>query len=302
MDFAPPATSHHNRRLARGPRAGRSTRSRDASPVPSAAPYAPTRAVSQLSVIGCSGCHAGGYGNGSRLRRRRTGSGRFRGPLPERATASDLGGAARAQALRAEHGRGRGHLLSRLSFLIGVQGLDRQIDSAFSERENKTGPNLSGAWGEMLPSRRRSRETEAFRAAPWSKSKLRRDQMTHAARFPIKFERAYALLSRTLFIAPADSYVEIEGGRVSVRMAWAFRATFDRSAIQRTSVLGNWVALTRGVHGWAGRWLVNGAGDGILVITLNPLQRAYVIGFPVKLRELLVSLDDPSALAVALTA
>jgi hypothetical protein len=67
-------------------------------------------------------------------------------------------------------------------------------------------------------------------------------------------------------------------------------------------VLGRRVSLTRGVHGWAGRWLVNGAGDGILVISLNPWQRGYVIGFPVTLRELLVSVDDPSALAIALTA
>jgi len=126
--------------------------------------------------------------------------------------------------------------------------------------------------------------------------------MDPAARFPIKFEPAYALLSKALFISPADSYVEIEDGRVSVRMAWAFRANVDRSAVQGTSVLGRRVPLTRGVHGWAGRWLVNGAGDGILVISLNPRQRGYVMGVPVKLRELLVSVDDPSALATALTA
>jgi hypothetical protein len=83
-------------------------------------------------------------------------------------------------------------------------------------------------------------------------------------------------------------------------MGWAFRSTFGRSAVQRTSVLGRRVPLTRGVHGWAGRWLVNGAGDGILVIHLDPPQRGYVMGFPVKLSELLVSVDDPSALGRAL--
>jgi hypothetical protein len=68
------------------------------------------------------------------------------------------------------------------------------------------------------------------------------------------------------------------------------------------ALLGKRVPLTRGVHGWAGRWLVNGAGDGIVVLNLDPLQRGYVMGFPVKLRELRVSVDDPSALATALTA
>lgn len=126
--------------------------------------------------------------------------------------------------------------------------------------------------------------------------------MARASRFPITFEPAYAALSRMLFISPADSYIEIVDGNVSVRMGWAFRSTFDRSAVQGTSVLGKRVLLTRGVHGWAGRWLVNGAGDGILSIKLDPKQRGYVMGFPVTLRDLLVSVDAPSTLAGALTA
>jgi hypothetical protein len=54
------------------------------------------------------------------------------------------------------------------------------------------------------------------------------------------------------------------------------------------------------VHGFAGRWLVNGAGRGILKIELSPAQRAYVIGVPVRLRELLLSVNEVSALAAAL--
>jgi hypothetical protein len=126
--------------------------------------------------------------------------------------------------------------------------------------------------------------------------------MLPATRFPIKFEPAYALVSRMLLISPADSYVEIADGRVSVRMGWAFRSTFQRSVVKGSSVFHERIPLTRGVHGWAGRWLVNGAGDGILVIQFDPRQRGYVLGFPVRLRELLVSVDDPSALAAALAA
>jgi hypothetical protein len=83
-------------------------------------------------------------------------------------------------------------------------------------------------------------------------------------------------------------------------MGWAFRATFERSCVSGTSRFDRRVRLTRGVHGWAGRWLVNGAGDDILVVHLEPRQRAYVMGFPVKLEQLLVSVDDPQALAAAL--
>ena len=75
-----------------------------------------------------------------------------------------------------------------------------------------------------------------------------------------------------------------------------------RSCIARASVTGERVRLTRGVHGWAGRWLVNGAGDGILALDLEPRQRARVMGFPVSLRQLQVSVEDPHALAAALAA
>jgi hypothetical protein len=119
-------------------------------------------------------------------------------------------------------------------------------------------------------------------------------------RFPIRFDASYAALSRGLFISPVDSYVEVVGSRVSVRMAWAFRATFDRTRVRATSMPGERVPLTRGVHGWAGRWLVNGAGDGLLTIELVPPQRAYVMGFPIRLKELRVSVADPAALAAAL--
>jgi hypothetical protein len=119
-------------------------------------------------------------------------------------------------------------------------------------------------------------------------------------RFPLKFDAPYALLSKALLISPSDSYIEMAGDQVSVRMGWAFRATFDRSRIARTFPLGKRIRLTRGVHGWAGRWLVNGAGDGILAIDLEPRQRAYVMGLPVSLQQLQVSVDDPPALATAL--
>jgi hypothetical protein len=126
--------------------------------------------------------------------------------------------------------------------------------------------------------------------------------MATPTRFPIKFETAYALLSSALFLFPSDSYVDVGADDVTVKMGWAFRATFHRSDVAGAAPSGKRFALTRGVHGWAGRWLVNGAGDGIVAIDLEPKQRAYVLGVPVSLRHLLVSVDDPSALKQALAA
>jgi hypothetical protein len=122
---------------------------------------------------------------------------------------------------------------------------------------------------------------------------------TGVQRFPIRFDTWYRLLSSSLFIPPSDSYVELDGEDVVVRMAWAFRARFPRSTVASAALLKT-KPMSRGVHGFAGRWLVNGSGDGILTLDLNPPQRGYTLGVPIRLRQLMVSVDDPGALTDAL--
>ena len=119
-------------------------------------------------------------------------------------------------------------------------------------------------------------------------------------RFPIRFDEWYAILSSALLLPPSSSYVEVDSGQVHVRMGWAFRSRFARAAVV-SAVQTHENPLSRGVHGFAGRWLVNGSGQGILTIDLTPNQRGYVMGFPVRLRRLLVSVAEPVALAAALT-
>ena len=123
--------------------------------------------------------------------------------------------------------------------------------------------------------------------------------MTTSARFAIAFDAGYAVRSRALFISPSDSYVQLAGNEVPVRMGW--RVARDlRSLVRRPCVSDRQrVQLTRGVHGWAGRWLVNGA---TMASSRSTPSRgsAYVTGFPVQLRQLLVSVEDPRALATAL--
>src|SRR5437763_16836852 len=118
-------------------------------------------------------------------------------------------------------------------------------------------------------------------------------------RFSIRLDDWYRTFSALLFLPPASAYVEVDGDNVDVRMGWAFRSRFPRAAI--TSVTETQKRfLSRGVHGFAGRWLVNGSGDGLLTIDLMPKQRGYVMGFPVGLRQLIVSVTEPDALAAAL--
>lgn len=115
-------------------------------------------------------------------------------------------------------------------------------------------------------------------------------------RFPIRFDRLYAGLSRILLLPPEESYADITEQDVSVRMGWAFRTTFPRSAIASVAPQPE-VPLSRGVHGLLGKWLVNGSGKGILTMTLSPAQRGYVLGVPVQVRELSISFEDPAVVA-----
>ncbi len=116
-------------------------------------------------------------------------------------------------------------------------------------------------------------------------------------RFAIRFDSWYRGLSTALFIRPSQSYVEVDED-IEVRRAWAFRARFPRSAIESAQRVER-APLSRGVHGVSGRWLVNGSGRGVVALVLAPEQRARVMGVPVGLRELMVSVDEPDALIAA---
>lgn len=119
-------------------------------------------------------------------------------------------------------------------------------------------------------------------------------------RFPIRFDGWYAVLSRSLLLAPERSWLEVGRDEVEARMAWGFRARFPRSSVVGAESLVSARPLSRGVHGWRGRWLVNGSADGLVSIRVEPRARGYVMGFPVRLRELLVSVDDPERVLSAL--
>ena len=120
-----------------------------------------------------------------------------------------------------------------------------------------------------------------------------------STRVPIRFDAWYRVLSSLVLLSPSDSFIELASDEVTVRMAWGFRTRFPMACVVRAGRYDN-APLSRGVHGFAGRWLVNGSGDRILTIDVEPHQRAWVMGVPVKLRQLLVSVDEPERMAARL--
>jgi hypothetical protein len=118
------------------------------------------------------------------------------------------------------------------------------------------------------------------------------------ARFPIRFGIFRWLLS-LIGAGPRASYAELSGEVLRVRMGWTFRARIPIGSVTRAHRDGT-MRWGVGVHGWRGRWLVNGSTKGIATVEIDPPVRAFVCGFPVRLRRLHVSLDDPDGFVAAL--
>ena len=113
-------------------------------------------------------------------------------------------------------------------------------------------------------------------------------------RIPIKYSKAWAWLLTIMLLPQRFSYIEVDGDTIRVRMSYGFRARFTRGDV--SAVDTNRFAVSIGVHGWRGRWLVNGAHRPIARISLALPVKARVLGVGVRVRELLVSVDDVAEL------
>jgi hypothetical protein len=109
-------------------------------------------------------------------------------------------------------------------------------------------------------------------------------------RIPIRYGAPWRWLLPMLLLPARASYIRVDGDTVKVRMGWAFRAKFPRSDV--LDVAKHRPVVSIGAHGWKGRWLVNGAHRPIAAIELRQPARARVVGFPMKLTVLTVSVED----------
>jgi hypothetical protein len=101
-------------------------------------------------------------------------------------------------------------------------------------------------------------------------------------------------------LGPGLSHVDLTDERLRIRMGWAFSADLPRSAIASSGASDGPVGGI-GVHGWRGAWLVNGAASGLVTVSFEPAQRARVMGLPVALHTLRLSLEEPEAFLAALS-
>jgi len=102
-----------------------------------------------------------------------------------------------------------------------------------------------------------------------------------------------------LGMGPAFTRIELTGDRLLVRFGWGFRADVPLSSISAAAPHGRAVGGI-GVHGWRGRWLVNGSVDGLVTIDIDPPARGFVLLVPVRLGQLTLSLEDRDSFLAAL--
>jgi len=117
----------------------------------------------------------------------------------------------------------------------------------------------------------------------------------------LRYERWFLPLSVPLGLGPKQAEVRIADGVLHVKFGWGFRAEVPLSSIVRAEENHDRV-YSWGAHGWRGRWLVNGSSQGIVELTIDPATTARVLGVPVKLSTLGVSVTEPQALIEACTA
>ena len=110
--------------------------------------------------------------------------------------------------------------------------------------------------------------------------------------YAFRYDRWCGWLLGLLGHGRRPSRITVASGTVDVRMGLAFRASLPLGTVVEAAPYDGRV-WGWGVHGWRGRWLVNGSSHGLVTLTLEPSAPARVMGIPVRLRQLIVSLEDP---------
>jgi hypothetical protein len=127
--------------------------------------------------------------------------------------------------------------------------------------------------------------------------------------FPIRVDRPSRIPMTVLGAGPNVSRVKVSSSTVDVRMGWAFQATIPREAVASARPLNRGLSelrgplslsVLRGVNYWRGTALVNGAGTGLVAITLDGPKWVRLGPLRVRMRRLIVSAEDQSGLVAAL--
>ena len=167
---------------------------------------------------------------------------------------------------------------------------------------------MAGA-GEGQQQPRLGEAANLIKYALWMRLGLSRGGiMINEKTFPISIDRPSRSLMTAFGAGRKAPLVTMSSSTVEVRMGWAFQATIPREAVASARPLNRGelrgpfrLSVLRGVNYWAGTALVNGAGTGLVEITLDRPKWVRLGPFRAPMRRLIVSAEDQSGLVAELT-
>jgi hypothetical protein len=131
--------------------------------------------------------------------------------------------------------------------------------------------------------------------------------MINEKTFPISVDRPSRTLMTAFGAGRKAPRVTMSLSTVDVRMGWAFHATIPRETVasarplNRDELRGAFrISVLRGVNYWPRTALVNGAGTGLVEITLDRQKWVWLGPLRAPMRRLIVSAEDQFGLVAAL--
>lgn len=122
-----------------------------------------------------------------------------------------------------------------------------------------------------------------------------------STRFAMRYSSVNRRVLTWMGMGPGRSGIWVGPETVRVAMGWGFRAEFPRRDVHHIGPgTGTVLNSLGGVRGWAGRWILSGASDGLVRLDLASEARARVMGIPMRLTSLQVSVETAPELLRAL--
>lgn len=118
--------------------------------------------------------------------------------------------------------------------------------------------------------------------------------------FEFRYDRWCGWLLGGFGLGRRWSGIELSEAELRVRMGWGFTARIPRRSVASVERIERLRWIGWGVHGWGGRWLVNGSMKQLIAIQIEPRVGGRVLGVPVRLRTIYVSLVDPDQFIAAI--
>ena len=106
--------------------------------------------------------------------------------------------------------------------------------------------------------------------------------------------RPHPLLRVLFLVLLIRPRVEVTRSALLVTLGWSFRVAVPRGAVQAVDSVP-WRRYAIGAHRLFGRWLVNTAPGPLVRIRIEPATTGRILGVPIRIRELTLSVDDVAA-------